>query len=227
MASRSGGASQGCVIDTHTHTHTHTHAHTHTHNVILYIYSLSRSLSHSLSLTHTHSSWPAEVVQCLEDILDIQAQLVYDHLPPEAQAKWMALSYVALPGGRGGGGGGGFGGRPRNKVPGRLLRVNAFDDAQGFANMYQLSSRINHSCVPNCLRFAGEENQVKVVTRQPIEKGQEIFISYLDCAKGGSSAGMTVRQRREHLSRQFGFRCMCPLCRKQAAPPPWMENRPA
>jgi hypothetical protein len=81
----------------------------------------------------------------------------------------------------------------RNPDPEKLSAYecgfNAFDDAQGFANMYQLSSRINHSCVPNCLRFAGEENQVKVVTRQPIEKGQKIFISYLDCAKGGSSAG--------------------------------------
>ena len=97
--------SRMCYRHTHTHTHTHTRTHAHTQCHIIYLLSLSLSLSHSLSLTHTHSSWPAEVVQCLEDILDIQAQLVYDHLPPEAQAKWMALSYVALPGGRGGGGG--------------------------------------------------------------------------------------------------------------------------
>ena len=118
---------KGCVTHARTHARKdiiHTHTHTNTHTQILYyicILSLSLSLSLSLppsltlslslSLSHTqHSSWPAEVVQCLEDILDIQAQLVYDNLPPEAQAKWLALSYVALPGSEGRGGGRGEGG---------------------------------------------------------------------------------------------------------------------
>ncbi len=65
---------------------------------------------------------------------------MYDNLPPEAQAKWLALSYVALPGsegrggGRGEGGGGGGEGRLQSKVRGRLLRVNAFDDVQNNNN---------------------------------------------------------------------------------------------
>ena len=55
----------------------------------------------------------------------------------------------------------------------------------------------------------------------------EVSVSYLDTEAAGSSGGMPVRQRREYLMKNFGFRCMCLLCRRESAPPPLMTNRTA
>ena len=162
-------------------------------------------------------SWPAEVVDCLEQVLDIQAEEVYNRLPPESQAKWMALQFVPLSAG---------GSQP---TPGRLLRTNGFDDAEGFANLYELTARMNHSCLPNTVRVSGDaaSQQVRIVAVRQIRAGEEVSVSYLDTEAAGSSGGMPVRQRREYLMKNFGFRCMCLLCRRESAPPPLMTNRTA
>jgi hypothetical protein len=121
-------------------------------------------------------SWPAEVVECLERVLDIQAELVFAKLPAALQHKWMQLQFVPLalsPGGP-----------TSTPSPGRLLRTNAFDDAQGCANLYELCARMNHSCTPNTLRLAGDNHQVKVVAARTIEAGEEVCISYLDTGTG-------------------------------------------
>lgn len=124
-------------------------------------------------------SWPAEVVECLERVLDIQAELTFAQLSADSQQKWMQLQFVPLllahtsatacsP----------------TPSPGRLLRTNAFDDAHGFANLYELCARINHSCIPNTIRVAGDEHQVKVMAARPIAEGEEVCISYLDSTTG-------------------------------------------
>jgi hypothetical protein len=38
------------------------------------------------------------------------------------------------------------------RTAGGVLRTNAFDDDEGFANLYEITSRVNHACEP---RLAG------------------------------------------------------------------------
>ena len=54
------------------------------------------SLYYATSLkSFFHRTWPAEVIACLDKVLDIQAQHVFDQLPGNVQAKWLALSHVS------------------------------------------------------------------------------------------------------------------------------------
>ena len=123
-------------------------------------------------------TWPPEVVDCLDQVMDIQAEMTYEEQSPDVQRRWMALSqFVPLP----------QGGSPQDqteeltsKSPGRIIRTNAFDDAEGFANLYELLSRMNHRCAANAIRVAGANHAVKVVAAEAIDKGEEICISYLD-----------------------------------------------
>jgi hypothetical protein len=119
-------------------------------------------------------SWPAEVVECLEGVLDIQAALAFAQLSQDAQQKWMQLQFVPLSSTRAG----------ATPSPGRLLRTNAFDDAFGFANLYELCARMNHSCTPNTVRLSADNNAVKVMASRPIQVGEEVCISYLDTGTG-------------------------------------------
>ncbi len=34
------------------------------------------------------------------------------------------------------------------RTAGGVLRTNAFDDDEGFANLYEITSRVNHACQP-------------------------------------------------------------------------------
>ena len=110
--------------------------------------------------------------------MDIQANMTYEEQTPDIKQRWMALSQFvplapdgdahdqATP--------------PPSKSPGRIIRTNAFDDAEGFANLYERLSRMNHRCQANALRVAGFNHAVRVVAARPIDVGEEICISYLD-----------------------------------------------
>ncbi|KAK1301368.1 Histone-lysine N-methyltransferase ASHR1 [Acorus calamus] len=72
--------------------------------------------------------------------------------------------------------------------------------------LYPVISIINHSCLPNSvLTFEGKLAVVRAV--EPIPKGTEVLISYIETA--GSS--MT---RKETLRKQYFFTCTCPGCMK-------------
>ena len=76
-------------------------------------------------------------------------------LAPDAQSKWMGLMAKA-----------------NTKTPGRILRVNAFDDSEGFANLYELLSRINHACAPNAARLSGLLSESEI-ERERAREGKE------------------------------------------------------
>ncbi|XP_021737875.1 histone-lysine N-methyltransferase ASHR1-like isoform X1 [Chenopodium quinoa] len=72
--------------------------------------------------------------------------------------------------------------------------------------LYPVISIINHSCLPNAvLMFEGKQAVVRAV--QPIPKGTEVLISYIE------TAGSTMT-RQKALKEQYLFSCSCPRCIK-------------
>ncbi|KNA09525.1 hypothetical protein SOVF_152750 [Spinacia oleracea] len=70
--------------------------------------------------------------------------------------------------------------------------------------LYPVISVINHSCLPNAvLMFEGKTAVVRAV--QPIPKGSEVLISYIE------TAGSTMT-RQKALNEQYFFNCSCPRC---------------
>mmetsp|Transcript_8988 Transcript_8988/g.15630 ORF Transcript_8988/g.15630 Transcript_8988/m.15630 type:complete len:224 (-) Transcript_8988:318-989(-) len=145
------------------------------------------------------SQWPREIVACFEGILDEQAKMEYDKITQDGRRKWMELADVHAK-------------DETDKTPGGILRTNAIDDADGHANLYELLSRINHSCAPNSLRLSTDnKGGVAVVANRGIDEGEEVLISYTD----GADDGLKVEERRNHLMQQYHFHCMCSLCMEQ------------
>ena len=98
------------------------------------------------------------------------------------------------------------------------MRTNGFDDDEGYANLYELLSRVNHACgdAANSTRISlksiagsgAADNSVVVVAERDIEEGEELLVNYLDSA----DEGMGVEERRRHLLRTHNFTCTCAKC---------------
>ena len=143
--------------------------------------------------------WPSEVVECFEGILDEQSKMAYEKLDEKKQKAWMALADVHAK-------------DEDSKTPGGIIRTNAIDDADNFANLYPELSRMNHSCSPNAMRLSSDrQGGVTVVANQDIDEGDEVCINYMD----GADDGLPVEQRRKHLMQQYHFHCSCKLCMEQ------------
>eukprot|EP00967_Tisochrysis_lutea_P065290 scaffold84858_cov29-Tisochrysis_lutea.AAC.2 len=142
-------------------------------------------------------SWPSEVCENLERVLDIQAEIAFSKLDPKTQAKWLSLEDSVTGDGR--------------KTPGGVLRTNGFDDEHGYATLYEVLARVNHSCEPNAERIAGplDRSLVRIVALADIAEGEEVLVSYVD-----NEAPLHVR--RKHLQQQYKFTCGCPRCVKEA-----------
>lgn len=75
------------------------------------------------------------------------------------------------------------------------------------------ASRINHSCSPNVnFSFIEEHGVVIFVANQPIQKGKQIFISYL---KNDLREKKTER-RQKYLRRHWNFICRCRRCKERS-----------
>lgn len=85
-----------------------------------------------------------------------------------------------------------------------VVRLN--DDEKSSTGVFALTSRINHSCIPNLqIHYVpSTENLVTHAVRH-ISKGEELTISYL------SKACKTRKQRNEILERR-SFECKCRVC---------------
>nr|XP_016436451.1 PREDICTED: histone-lysine N-methyltransferase ATXR2-like [Nicotiana tabacum] len=81
---------------------------------------------------------------------------------------------------------------------------------QGTA-FFPLQSCMNHSCRPNAKAFKREEDrdgQATIIALQPIAKGEEITISYID-------EDLPFEERQALLA-DYGFRCRCSKCLEEA-----------
>ncbi|XP_027170995.1 histone-lysine N-methyltransferase ATXR2 [Coffea eugenioides] len=78
---------------------------------------------------------------------------------------------------------------------------------------FPLQSCMNHSCNPNAKAFKREEDrdgQAVLVALQPIHKGEEVTISYID--------EELPYEERQSLLADYGFRCRCPKCLDEELP---------
>ncbi|KAL7274830.1 hypothetical protein RUND412_002261 [Rhizina undulata] len=75
--------------------------------------------------------------------------------------------------------------------------------------VFEIISRINHSCCPNA-KVTWDKNVWKmfVTTMRIIESGEEICVNYLDAPK----LDLDVVLRREELLEKWGFLCSCKRC---------------
>lgn len=69
--------------------------------------------------------------------------------------------------------------------------------------IYGRASFFNHSCVPNT-EWDIECGEYKVLSTKRIEKGEQVFISYIDVTGG-------YKMRKQRLT-IYGFKCKCSLC---------------
>jgi len=92
------------------------------------------------------------------------------------------------------------------------VRLTGPDKADG--GVFLTHCRMNHSCEPNVTHIWRSDLQMlTLITIRDIEVGEELYTTY-----GGLSGvhGMnSTKARREHLMKEFGFHCMCSLCKAE------------
>ncbi|KAI2631539.1 hypothetical protein GGS26DRAFT_598610 [Hypomontagnella submonticulosa] len=89
--------------------------------------------------------------------------------------------------------------------------VSAADNSCG---VWLLASRINHSCIPNCVRsFIGDMQVIRACV--DMEAGTEIHFQYRS-----PEPNENFEETQKLLLRQWGFTCDCALCRNKKSTPP-------
>lgn len=98
----------------------------------------------------------------------------------------------------------------------RLLAVADANSATGtnFSAIYELFSRMNHSCLPNVCTATKSSGEIAMVAAFPIERGEELCTEYVDADPVLPLQDLLVLPtalRRARL-RRWGFKCTCPRC---------------
>jgi len=72
--------------------------------------------------------------------------------------------------------------------------------------LFQLHSKLNHSCIPNCRAISGAQTaSIKLAALTTINPAQELLISYCD-------TNLSDRLRRRLLKSGYLFACNCKKC---------------
>jgi SET domain-containing protein len=72
--------------------------------------------------------------------------------------------------------------------------------------VFEVLSRINHSCSPNAQYSWNEkEGKRRLYAVRDIQKGEEVTIDYV-------GVDVLQKDRKIHLEQLYGFMCMCELC---------------
>uniref|UniRef100_A0A7S3VR10 SET domain-containing protein n=1 Tax=Dunaliella tertiolecta TaxID=3047 RepID=A0A7S3VR10_DUNTE len=97
--------------------------------------------------------------------------------------------------------------------------------AQGTGFM-ALQSCANHSCEPNAATEGEGTGLTAVYARRAIKEGEEITITYIeeDGDEDGTGKALSFKQRQAAL-RDYGFKCQCTLCLRDAAKAPKKPSR--
>lgn len=85
--------------------------------------------------------------------------------------------------------------------------------------LYDIATKINHSCAPNVRFYPNMIGGVCADVRalRDIYAGEQLLTSYIDISAfesdGDAADSFATRERRmAYLERGYGFRCTCPLC---------------
>lgn len=94
-----------------------------------------------------------------------------------------------------------------------ILKTNAFTPTNELGHTFGLLlfgrlAQVNHSCSPNA-EYACIDRKMRLVTLRPIERGEEILISYIDRFQPKAA-------RQAELQRHFHFTCECCACLAQS-----------
>lgn len=73
------------------------------------------------------------------------------------------------------------------------------------AGLFNVSSYINHACMPNVIRLTTSDHMI-LKTIRPISKGEQIFVRY------AVDPNWPASQRQRQLLQLCGFKCECQLC---------------
>lgn len=84
-----------------------------------------------------------------------------------------------------------------------IISNNAFKSTTQ-RSVYLTQSYFNHSCSPNLIHYRYQNKSI-CITSRPIEKGEQLFISYL-------ALDHVTEFRQNHLYENYGFRCKCERC---------------
>jgi len=88
-----------------------------------------------------------------------------------------------------------------------------FTDCEG-TGLYELQSRINHSCSPNVeIQFVEGNARLSVKAVRDIAPGEELHISYIQCCELERSR----HSRQKHLLENYLFDCWCVKCDSERA----------
>lgn len=96
-----------------------------------------------------------------------------------------------------------------------VIRTNGIISGHPWSSMsvFNVLSMLNHSCAPN-LYHPRRGKQQFCVTIRPIQKGQQLFISYLS-----PNDWSTMEQRQYKLKHSWGFDCICERCHAEHQQP--------
>ncbi|KAH0570568.1 SET domain-containing protein [Spironucleus salmonicida] len=83
------------------------------------------------------------------------------------------------------------------------------DELVGIA-VYNVASKLNHSCDPNVFFSWGENRVVEIVAERDICQNEELVVSYIQECK-------TVQERQRELLEGWGFVCQCKKCISQVS----------
>jgi hypothetical protein len=163
-----------------------------------------RTLNERLLPYLSERDYPPEALRLLEEGAQRVAEHVHARLNAGDKRRYMALCDAFSPSKN-----------DEGKTVGGVYRSNAFSRGDGVEGgvIYEVHSRINHSCAPNMIKDYDGFTAVTCCL-QDVEAGQELTISYL----ASSDAKSTTDQRRETLQRKYNFRCRCERCEPTCSP---------
>ncbi|EMD40854.1 hypothetical protein CERSUDRAFT_103234 [Gelatoporia subvermispora B] len=80
--------------------------------------------------------------------------------------------------------------------------------------LYLVSAYMAHSCAPNAKpTFQSDTTELQLVATQPIKKGDEITMAYVDVSQHPDETPVEARRRRRiELARGWRFKCECTRC---------------
>jgi ribosomal protein L37AE/L43A len=78
-----------------------------------------------------------------------------------------------------------------------------------FAALFETSSKVEHSCAPNCMFSTFDSGVLKHTSLRRIEAGERLSVSY------STTVEMPLAERREILLSSKFFLCRCELCRSE------------
>eukprot|EP01038_Epipyxis_sp_PR26KG_P004928 gene4928-6896_t len=92
-----------------------------------------------------------------------------------------------------------------------IIRIFLVLQHNGFTSgLYEYLSLVNHSCIPNCIKFSPKNKNKygysEIWSIKPIEKDEEITICYI------TPMEMITSSMQDYLTKHHRFQCNCPRC---------------